>query len=432
MPGHKDRGMSDPKRTIKIMTSTTVDVNQAFADERVQQIASAYQARDAAAERFSQRAAQFDARIADGKMRDNGNGTFTVTDPGSWDDGEVFRMVRPTPESIPLILPQTGLDTLEDGRSALYTSTPSWHATEGIGLIEGGTTEIGTVLQKGGIDFLVMQEPVNGAVSGEVPGAFINYRSDTKAPLGVVGKIYTPWQPRQQLGFLQELAERYDIPFESAGSMNGGKQVFVSMKVPESIGIDVEGINDEVQLFFAAINSNDGEGKGRVVATPWRPVCGNTNRFALRDAVTSWGWRHTKAMPDRIAEAQRQLGLVFAYGENFQKEETQLARTEVTLGQVEQLVAQIWESLPADATDRQRRTHEARLDKVFERFALETTRVGRTAYAAENAVTGYLDHDASRKAKPVNMAAARATASMLGADDDKKAKAHKLLLTLAS
>jgi phage/plasmid-like protein (TIGR03299 family) len=408
------------------------DVNESFRQERVGQIADAYRQRDAAAQRFADRAAQFDARVEAGELRDNGNGTYTSL--AGWDAGEVWNVQR-QPGEIPLIIPQTGLDKLEDGREALYTAVPTWHNAEGVGLVPGGTTDIEQVLKLGGIDWTVVQRKLfysgKNREQREVPGAFVNTRSDTGDPLGVVGRVYTPWQPSQQLGFLQDLAERYDVPFESAGPLNGGRQVFVSMKVPEGIRIDAEGVNDTVQLFFAAINSNDGEGKSRVVATPWRPICGNTNRFAVRDAVTSWGWRHTKNMPERIKEAQRQLGLVFRYGERFQAEETQLARTAVTLGEVEKLMAEIW-ATEEEPTDRQRASYEKRLDTVFERFALETTRVGRTAYAAENAVTGYIDHDAARKVKPVNMTAARATAAMLGADDDKKAKAHKLLLTLAS
>ncbi|WP_373311017.1 DUF932 domain-containing protein [Streptomyces alanosinicus] len=30
-----------------------------------------------------------------------------------------------------------------------------------------------------------------------------------------------------------------------------------------------------------------------IVATPWRPVCANTERFVVRDGVTRWAVRHT-------------------------------------------------------------------------------------------------------------------------------------------
>ena len=79
------------------MTSTTaVDVNPAFDTERAGQIAdigrfnaeaqawnalSRVRARHRCPGRDS--SARFDQRIADGKMRDLGNGRYQVTDPGS-------------------------------------------------------------------------------------------------------------------------------------------------------------------------------------------------------------------------------------------------------------------------------------------------------------------------------------------------------------
>ena len=423
------------------MTVVTTDVNQAFAAEKADQIAGAHarvEANQSAIAAYDSGLAQkqldekLAADVASGKIRMAGDDRYEVLE--GWDRNEYFRVQRATrPGELALVLPETGLDVLEDGRSALYTAVPSWHQTEGVGYIEDGTTDIATVLDRGGISWMIMQEPVCGAITGEVPGAFINYRSDTRAPLGVVGKIYTPAQPREQLSFLQDLAERYDVPFETAGPLNGGKQVFVSMRIPDSIKVDVDGINETIELFLMAFNDNSGNGKLRVVATPWRPLCGNTNRFALRDAVASWGTRHTRNWKDRVAEAQRHLGLVTTYGEHFAAEETQLARTAASLSDVEALMNEIWEKPGADATKRTRLAHERRLDTVFERFGMESARVGKTAYAAENAITGFLDHDKNRNAgQYVNMAAARATASLLGADDDIKTHAHRQLLTLVN
>ena len=424
------------------MTTATIDRNEAFRTEKLGQIDQARRvveaSRQAMADYDSGKAqAALDAdlaqRVADGKIRMTGPDTYRILE--GWDRNEIFRVRRATrPQEIPLILPQSGLDRAEDGRALLYTAVPTWHQLEGAGLIEGGTTDIDTVLDKGGINWLAMKEQALYEWKGqmcEAPGQYVLLRSDTGAALGSVGERYTPIQPRQQLGFLQDLAERYDVPFESAGPLNGGRQVFVSMKVPESMTIDAGGLDEQVQQFLVAINDNTGNRQQETVVTPWRPVCGNTNRFALRDAVTRWGTRHTVNWQERVSEARRQLGLSEKYAKAYEAEETQLARTAVTLGEVEELLGQLWES-EEDPTLRQRNSYERRIDEVFERFALETSRVGRTAYAAENAITGYLDHDKDRNAgRYINMAAARATASLLGTNDDIKSKAHKLLLERA-
>ena len=86
----------------------TPDVNQQFATERAAQFQAAARA-----------AAAFDQRVADGKLTPLGNGRYRVTDPGSWDNGEV--LVRRNGQ----ILPQHGLD-LSTGSAALYSTTPAW------------------------------------------------------------------------------------------------------------------------------------------------------------------------------------------------------------------------------------------------------------------------------------------------------------------
>ncbi|MDQ0956118.1 hypothetical protein QFZ24_010127 [Streptomyces phaeochromogenes] len=71
------------------------------------------------------------------------------------------------------------------------------------------------------------------------------------------------------------------------------------------------------------------------------------------------------------------------------------------------------------------------MDALDDVFRTESERVGRTAYAAERAVTGYLDHVTPRRL-PQSMTEeiARATAVLEGADDEIKNRAHRRLLQL--
>src|SRR5262249_45330818 len=234
--------------------TATVDVNDAFRPERIGQIAAAYRERDAAAARFAERAAAFDARVEAGEIRDNGNGTYTSLT--GYDRGEVWTIQR-QPGQIPLILPQSGLDIV-DGKAQLYTAVPAWHELGNV--IPGGTTDIADVLRLGGIDFTIVTIPHAYDWKGErieAAGGFDNVGSDTGFLPSVAGSRYTAAQPREQLTFLQELAERFDVPFESAGPLNGGKQVFVSMRVPDSMVVDAGGINEQIPLFLVCINPND-------------------------------------------------------------------------------------------------------------------------------------------------------------------------------
>ncbi|MEU4497593.1 DUF932 domain-containing protein [Streptomyces sp. NPDC023998] len=118
------------------------------------------------------------------------------------------------------------------------------------------------------------------------------------------------------------------------------------------------------------------------------------------------------------------------YFERFADEETALARTDIAIADFHQAIADLW-PLDDDASSRKRTNHAARLDALDDVFRAESERVGRTAYAAERAITGYLDHVTPRR-PPQSMTEeiARATAVLEGADDEIKNKAHRRLLQL--
>lgn len=397
---------------------TLSDVNTQFADEKTAQI-----------ERVRNVERRFQARIDRGEIRMVGGDRYEVLT--GWDRGEVFTVSRNTQGEIEQIIANHGLDESADGTIALYASSPAWH---GLGqIIPGGTTDIDTVLELSGLNFEVDTVPALYRWGGELrehADQRHTVRTDTGAALGAVGKKYTPIQNRQGFEFLQELVGRYDVVWESAGLIRGGKRVFISIRLPETVTVDADGIGDIVVPYVAVMNDHSGNGQFQCVVTPWRPVCANTERFAVRDAVTRWAVRHTAGAIDEIKEARRTLGLSVKYFEQFADEETALARTDIALADFHKVVADLW-PLDDDASDQKRTNFAARLGDLDEVFRTESERVGRTAYAAERAITGYLDHVAPRRpAKSMTEEIARATAALEGADDDMKSKAHQRLLLL--
>ncbi|WP_155054558.1 DUF932 domain-containing protein [Streptomyces blattellae] len=397
---------------------TITDVNTAFANEKTAQIEAV---RDV--ER------KFQARIDRGEIRMIGGNRYKVLT--GYDRGEVFTVSRNTQGQIEQIIANHGLDSRADGTIALYASSPAWH---GLGqIIPGGTTDIDEVLGLSGLDFDVDTVPALYRWDGELrehTDQFHTVRTDTGAALGAVGRKYQPIQNRQGFEFLQELVGRYDVVWESAGLLRGGKRVFIAIRLPQTVTVDADGINDIVVPYVAVMNDHSGNGQFQCVVTPWRPVCANTERFAVRDAVTRWAVRHTAGATSEIKEARRTLGLSVKYFERFADEETALARTDIAVADFHQVIGDLW-PLDDDASDTKKTNFAARSGTLDEMFRAESERVGRTAYAAERAITGYLDHVAPRRPpKSMTEEVFRATAVMEGADDEIKTKAHKRLLTL--
>ncbi|MEV1245112.1 DUF932 domain-containing protein [Nonomuraea sp. NPDC049750] len=334
------------------------------------------------------------------------------------------------------VIGRDGLDTTL-GEAALYSSTPAWH---GLGnVIPGGTDSIEDVLRLGGIGFEVEKRNVRYSFMGEgetdpslrtAADYFVTVRTDTGAPLGVVGGKYTPIQNRDLFTFLQDLVNDHGVIWESAGALRDGKRVFVTMRLPESVRIDAEGINDEIVPFIAMLNGHDGRSPAQALVTPWRVVCANTERFSIRDAHSTWKVRHTASALDRIAEARRTLGLSVEYYREWAAEETLLAQTEIAMRDFEQLVTGLW-PLKDDAPVRTVNAAARRREQLSAMYRAESERLGRTAYAAERVVTDYLDHVAPRRpGKTMTEEIARATALLEGADDEIKNTAHRKLMTL--
>lgn len=415
------------------------DVNTAFDAQRMGQIQALqdaradYQSRVADFESGAAQAAldsRLSEQVAAGKIKMLGTDRYEVME--GFDRGEIFSVRRAVrPGELSLIEPEHGLD-MSTGQAALYSAQPEWH---GLGnIIPGGTTDIDKVLELGGIAYPVSVRDARYYFGGKLrkdPDHFHTVREDTGASLGVVGKIYRPIQNRDGFTFIQELLAKEDLIWESAGALRGGKRAFISTRLPADVVIDAGGIADTVVPHVVFINSFDGNTPLLGLVTPWRPRCGNTERLAVSGAITRWTARHTANALNDPEDARRTLGLTVKYYEQFAAEETQLARTAMAMSEVDELIASMW-PLEEDATKTQRTIAGKRRDTLLSRFDGEVCEVGRTAYAAERMVTGYLDNDKTRRGESKLGALLRATVNLEGVDDELKTKAHKQLMTLSN
>ena len=406
----------------------TTNVNEAFAAEQRASITRAMDAAERNRERDALRQADYERRVAEGTMRDLGNGRFQSV--GGWDDGEIWQLSTNAQGDV-LLLPQSGLEIV-DGKASLFTAKPAWHE---LGFDNGGdpTTDVDLAISKGGLDFDIDHREVffyddHGGIH-PVPGKFATTRTDTWAGLGVVGKIHKSVSPRESLGWLQSLVGSGELLIESAGVLRGGAKTFLTVRLPEDIRIDPQGVNIEVRPYLAFLDDHAGERKLWAIITPWIVVCGNTHNFALRDAITRWGVRHSTNIHGKLEEARRELGLTVKGYEAFTAEEEALLRTPMTTAQFEKFMAQLWEPTTAESTKNAKTRESKRNDALFALLAEEAGRLGENWFAGEMALTGYWDNIV-RNATEGKPAAARATALLEGEQKDKNA-VHKQLLVAA-
>jgi phage/plasmid-like protein (TIGR03299 family) len=209
--------------------------------------------------------------------------------------------------------------------------------------------------------------------------------------LGVVGGSYTPIQNEDHAELLDTLIGESGAHFETAGALRGGRETFLSLKLPRSL--DISG--DRTDCYVVALNSHDGSSAFRLLVTPVRVVCANTQAFALKRAKASFSIRHTTNAKSAISEARRALGLVDDYLGQFEELMSSLAVLNIGDAESDRFFhAVAGDEEPGLST----RTQESRRKdyqgmRMLLRDSITIDDAMRwTRYGALNAVTEYVDH----------------------------------------
>lgn len=229
--------------------------------------------------------------------------------------------------------------------------------------------------------------------------------------LGVVGAGYTPIQNEEHAALLDALVSESGAHFETAGSLRGGRQVFLTIKLPTTMQI---GGVDPVDLYLVALNSHDGTSAFRLLTSPVRVVCANTQAAALKSTRSSYSIRHTSGARGHIAEARAALGLTFAYADAFQAEADAMIAQAIADEAFARIVAELW---PVDQQSERSKTIARNRAAVLTDL-LHTSPTNEairgTKWAAYQAVTEYTDHVAPVSGKG-DIAALRAERAITSA-----------------
>ena len=150
------------------------------------------------------------------------------------------------------------------------------------------------------------------------------YRSDTNAPLGIVGKDYNIVQPADVLDFFAKLAENNNFQIETAGSLSGGKRIWAMAKVND--GATVVG-EDVVKPYVLLATSYDGTLATTARFTSVRVVCSNTLGFAAAESGDTIKINHSKEFSAK--DTALDLGIAFNAFDKFLIDSRRLAAKEV-------------------------------------------------------------------------------------------------------
>lgn len=218
--------------------------------------------------------------------------------------------------------------------------------------------------------------------------------------LGMVGSRYKPLQNREAFEWFQPWLDTKEVAIETAGSLRGGKLVWVLAKLNRD-NIILPG-GDEISKYLMLSTSHDGTEATRIGFTPVRIVCANTLRAAHQDQASKLlRVRHTASQLESLAAIRETIDLVdqefVATGDQYRR----LLECKINASDVRAYVKLVCGVHPDLANDKIPKRTAKRIDRMVD---LALNGIGNSptdisAWSAYNGVTQYLTHEAGNDAE---------------------------------
>lgn len=203
-----------------------------------------------------------------------------------------------------------------------YVRQAPWH---GLGTKVEETLSSAKALTAAGLNWNVVQKSIYTDDKILIPSYKANVRESDGKILGVVTNRYKIVQNKEAFAFTDRLLGE-GVRYESAGSLQDGKKVWMLAKLPEKYKV----VDDEVTPYMVFANSHDGSGSIKVAMTPVRVVCQNTLNLALHDAKRIWATIHTGNINAKLDEAMKTLLLAEHYMKKLDDEGNSLNLKRIT------------------------------------------------------------------------------------------------------
>lgn len=272
-----------------------------------------------------------------------------------------------------------GIETL------FYAGETPWHKL-GVAVEEAKTSE--EAIKLAGLDWEVKLGPLYGGPDRKhlkrVEGRFAIYRTNDGRVLGEVSSRYEPYFNRNAFEWLDSLVKDRVMVYETAGSLLGGKVVWMLARLSKDMTI----AGSTYVPYILLTTRHDGWGPVRAQSTLERVVCWNTLQWALV-AGSQHAFRvvHNPALHRKMEDARKVLEVTTEDNARLQEWLEVAATMKVTGKQVDQIQEELFGTLD-DQTPAQRRSSIETFREIYHAESAE----GQTAGALVATVTGFADH----------------------------------------
>lgn len=267
----------------------------------------------------------------------------------------------------------------------------------------------------------------------QVEGHKLIVRSDNGMVLDTALEQYELITQTDMGSIIDTFMEGHDISFETAGSLDEGRQVWALLQMGDFL--EIPGDNSPTARYLALLNRHDGHGACKLITTNVRIVCANTWHYADTTAeasATTFSFHHRAQWRARVKELQDDVKAALTGAHKEQKAYVELAE----------------DMLLRTVTDEQQKrfvdefVYPTREEHRLKPKALENVTIARqkvasiltsptcdgiahTAYGLMQAGGEYLDHDRAYKNTDTLMGRTVFTR------EDKKIRAKNLAMLAA-
>lgn len=279
-----------------------------------------------------------------------------------------------------------------------YTGETPWHR---LGNQLPAKQPIEVWAEKAGMDWTICETPVRYLT--EQAGApesirsydeqKVLYRSDTKAPLSVVGGRYQVVQPKAVLEFYRDLTEVSGFELETAGVLKEGKKFWALARTGKQAVLKG---NDVVKGYILLATSCDGTLATTATPTTVRVVCNNTLAIALNGASSSIRVPHSTSF--NAQAVKKQLGIAVSQWDGFMYSMKTLSERKVKTHESMNYFLKVMCQTDGHVDPASGLTNERALKKVQSLYdghgrGAELSAASGTAWGLLSAVTEFVDHE---------------------------------------
>lgn len=272
--------------------------------------------------------------------------------------------------------------------SLMYVREKPWH---GLGTIVEEAPTSKDAIRLAQLDWTVQPKPIYTEDNILIPNHKANIRDIDNKVLGIVTDRYKIVQNSEAFDFTDSLIGE-DCRYETAGSLCGGKKIFLLARMPERKILD-----EAFDPYICFTNTHDGTGAIRAIMTPIRVVCANTLSLALSNAKRMWSTRHVGDLESKLAEARHTLQLANDYMDGFEVVADQLAHTKVTDEDVVKFLDDLFPVDENDSDRKKRNVSDAKEQFMICMLAPDILKYKGTAYQVVQAASDFATHIAPKR-----------------------------------